>query len=260
MLVYWNIVQFNFQRFLAYPLEIGAALIKRTIDIAFLILFWTVVANSSGGSISAISLVAYFLIASSVNVFTQAGSLSFGKYINNCIKNGTISNYFIRPLPEIPHLYAAFLGNEGLSFSIAVLTLMAGIVLVPVSSPMALVAFLGFLAVAIVLSFSINLMVGLLAFYTPEAMGLRFTVGHVIRVFSGLVIPLSFFPDRLKEIVLLTPFPSMIFGPTSVLAGQASKEETVRSFSVAVIWIMILLPLALWLWRKAIRQYDAIGM
>ncbi|HEY1074399.1 MAG TPA: hypothetical protein VGE59_01720, partial [Patescibacteria group bacterium] len=247
MLVYWNIVQFNFQRFLVYPLEIGAAFLRRAIDITFLVLFWNVVSQSSGGSISAVPLVAYFLIATSVDVFTQSARLTFAKYINYAVKNGTISNYFIRPLPEIPHLYASFLGSEGLSFCIAFVTLVVGIILAHVSSILTFLAFIGFLFVAIILSFAINLLVGLLSFYTPEATGLRFTVGHVIRVFSGLIIPLSFFPDTLKAIFLFTPFPSMVFGPTSVLAGQSSSFETWMSFVVAIIWIIILLPLSLWL-------------
>lgn len=260
MTTYLNIVQYNFLRFFTYPLEIVAAFLKWAIEIGFILLFWTVVAKSSNGSIDIQQLVVYFVIANSIDLLVDASRLAFAKSINHMIKLGEMNNYLIKPMSIVPHIYSIHLGKNGLSVLISLMTLAGGLLAIKPISPVDFIFFVLLLILAIIISFSINLMVGLMAFYSPEVMGIRFTITHIIRVFSGAIVPLSFFPDHLQSLLSLTFLPGMVYGPTAILTGHIGESEAVSILVVSAIWAAILLILAFYLWAKAMKIYDAVGI
>ena len=260
MTIYLYIIRFNFLRFLAYPIEIWAAVIKRVINTGFLIIFWSIIANSSHGSISLAPLVSYFLLSSAVDDLVSAKTLYFGRYLGKAIKMGTINTYLIRPLSIIPYLYSLNLGEQSLSMILSVITFILGVAINPPSNGLSVILFLVFLTLAAAISLAFNLMIGILFFYSPEAASFRYTAGHIIKVFSGAIIPLTFFPNAIKQIVLLSPFPGMVFAPVTALHYATFNAEVAKNLAVNLIWAVLLLTVALLWWKKAIKNYDAIGM
>ncbi|MCC2631390.1 MAG: hypothetical protein K0S20_89, partial [Patescibacteria group bacterium] len=132
--IYLDIIRFNFLRFLAYPIEIWAAIVKRGISLGFLIAFWTIVANSSNGRIDLIPLISYFLISNAINDIVSAEILRFGKSVGDTVKKGTITNYLIKPVPIVPYLYASTLGERSVSLLLSIASLIAGLILNPPAS------------------------------------------------------------------------------------------------------------------------------
>jgi ABC-2 type transport system permease protein len=260
MTIYFDIIRFNFLRFLAYPTEIWAAVAKRAFGLGFLIVFWSIVAKSSHGNISLVPLISYFLVASSIDTLVSAQELRFGGFLGEYIKTGTISTYLVRPLSIIPYMISSSLGERSLGLLLAVITFIIGIAIYPPAGPLAIILFIVFLALAIVISLAINLMVGIFYFYSPEARSFLYTIGHTVKIFSGAMIPIAFFPEVLKKIVLLSPLPGMVFAPTLALHSNNLDKDTVLSLIVNTIWAISLISIALSWWKRAIRNYDAIGI
>jgi ABC-2 type transport system permease protein len=81
--------------------------------------------------------------------------------------------------------------------------------------------------------------------------------------FSGLVAPLQAFPPGLRQLALHTPFPYLIAFPAELLAGEsvaaAGPFSTVNGFLSLLIWLAVLFPLLLLLWRAGVRRYGAMG-
>lgn len=260
MTTYLNIVYFNFLRFLTYPLEIGAALLRWLCDIGFIVLFWVVVARSSNGVFDLKQLVLYFVVANAVNVLVGVSRLSFAKAINHMIKRGEVSNYLIKPIGIVPHLYAMYLGRDGLNLIIAAITLLVGLILTSINHWLNAVLFIALMGIAVLISFSINLVVGLISFYTPEAMGIRFSIDSFISILSGALVPLTFFPEGFRAILSLTFLPSMVYIPTAMITGRLAYDQAIRAMEIGGIWAVLLLIISLSIWNKAIRNYDAVGM
>jgi len=258
--IYFDIIRFNFLRFLAYPLEIWAAIIKRVINVGFLVVFWSIVARSSQGTINFVPLISYFLISSSVNDVISAEAQRFGKYIGDLVKHGAFNTYLIRPLSLIPYLYSSCLGERSLSLILSAIIFILGIIISPPSGVLSVALFIVFLSLAVVISLSINLMVGILHFYTPEASNFRYTISHVIKVFSGAIVPLSFFPDSFRWIVQLSPFPGMVYAPVTSLHITSLSPAVWQSLAVNAAWAVVLLAIAVMWWKKAIKHYDAVGI
>jgi ABC-2 type transport system permease protein len=258
--LYWNIFLFNASVFRTYPLEALAVLVKRLIEVGFLIVFWGVVAHSSPGTIDFRSLVAYFLVTIAVNQITMATVLRLAQQLRGLVKRGEISNYFIKPLPVIPTIYASYLGSNVPFLALAMFGFLAALVLQPASGLFGPLAFLVFLGLAMLISLALNLMVGALAFSFNEVNSIRHSISHIIRVFSGSMVPLSYFPDGLRHAVLLSPFPGMVYGPAAALRYTALNAEVIRAFTINASWAVGLMLLAVALWRRTVRGYEAVGI
>jgi ABC-2 type transport system permease protein len=62
----------------------------------------------------------------------------------------------------------------------------------------------------------------------------------VLAFFSGLYIPVRFFPDWLQTLAYLTPFPSMIQIPIDVFVGYTTGAELVVALATQVGWAALL--------------------
>jgi len=60
-----------------------------------------------------------------------------------------------------------------------------------------------------------------------------------------------------RAFALHTPFPYMLDLPARLLAGQ--PVDLVAGFGGVALWLGLLLPLNLLLWRAGVRRYAAMG-
>ncbi len=111
-----------------------------------------------------------------------------------------------------------------------------------------------------IISFVINLLVGCTSFWTSEASNLQNVASHFVRIFSGVMIPLSFFSPTVRNILLLSPFPAMAYLPSIILQTSTMTSEIWTLFGATVFWSALLLPISFWIWRKGLKQYEAIGI
>ena len=258
--LYLNIFLFNASVFRAYPLEALAVLLKRLIEVGFLFAFWSVVARSSNGAIDFRSLVVYFLVTIAVNQIVMATVLRLAQQLRGLVKRGEISNYFIRPLPVIPAIYASYLGSSIPFLALAGIGFVVALILQPPHGLFGIIAFLVFLALAMMISLAFNLLVGAWAFSFNEINSIRHSLSHIIQVFSGAMVPLSYFPGTLRHALLLSPFPGMVYGPAAALRYSSLSGEVLKAFGVNAVWAAVLLTVAVLIWNRTIRHYEAVGI
>lgn len=75
---------------------------------------------------------------------------------------------------------------------------------------------------------------------------------------SGLVAPLEVFPERVREIVLWTPFPYLVWFPARLLAG-GDVGPPWRAVLIVAGWSLAFWLLLRMLWRRGLRHYSAMG-
>jgi ABC-2 type transport system permease protein len=260
MRIYWDIIRFSFLRFFAYPWEIVASILKRVVEILFLILFWSLVVKGSGGQINISQIVSYFFISMGIRDLVMSHWGPFGGEIGNDIKSGDINKYLIKPVSIIPTLYSLAFGRNGMRVLLALINLIIGIVIFPPKNFISIILFLIFFILAWWVSFAYNLFQGTLYFHLTDAYGVRNALNNFIRVFSGEMIPLFLFPYTLGQIVRFTPFPSMVYGPTIALSTSIIDQGVVINLGIAVFWAVLLNILAYLFWKRSIKNYEAIGI
>ena len=260
MTVYFDIIRFSFLRFFAYPFEIFATTLKRVLEIAFLIIFWTIYIKSSGVQVSIAQITAYFLIAMGVADLTMARWGVLGSTIGNQVKSGGISNYIIKPTKLIPTLYATALGRNGMRLILAVINIIIGHWLMPPKSIFIIIVFLLFLFNAWAISFAYNILEGSLFLHFTDASGIRNSLQNFIRILTGTMVPLYMFPSPLKEILRFTPFPSMVYLAANSISSVLVPGEVIIDLCIGIFWAIFLNFIAFSFWSYSMKKYEAVGI
>ena len=260
MLLYLRIAWFNFSTVMAYPFELLASLLRPFIGIGFQLIFWSIVAASAPNSFEIRPLIAYFLIANGVTTLILANDFKFGSYLAKSIKYGTINSQLIRPVSVPRYALAEVYGRMGIRCLVGVAFIIAGLTMQPPYTFIGSLLFIVLLIEAACVSYGLNILIGTIAFYTPESGGVKNVFSHISSVFSGLIVPLALFPTTLKSIALWLPFAAIAYAPTSVLGHGRLVTNPIVSLVSGALWSIVLITLSGWWWKRSLRRYDAIGL
>lgn len=183
------------------------------------------------------------------------------------VKSGKFNIYLIRPLSYLMYMYASNLGWR----------IMRTLLAVPIFALVAF-AFRHYLPdlgaghyhmgpvfwLSVVLghwvSFAITYAFGLLALWLYETRSLFNFYYLPLIIFSGQLAPLALLPRGLQDFVRWTPFPYTLAFPTSVFLGKAEGVQIEIGLAGQVVWIVLGLLLAAWLWRGGLRRFTAFGI
>ncbi|WP_199489963.1 ABC-2 family transporter protein [Meiothermus sp. QL-1] len=111
-------------------------------------------------------------------------------------------------------------------------------------------------AAAFLLRFLMQYTFALLAFWTERAAAVEELWFVAYLFLSGLIAPLSVFPEAVRTLALLTPFPYLVYFPASLFAGLPVPGH---GFVVLGVWFVLFWVLNRWLWRKGLRQFSGMG-
>ena len=97
-----------------------------------------------------------------------------------------------------------------------------------------------------------------LTFFTVSPDGLRILFSSAVDFFAGAVIPIPFFPGKLRALMELLPFAAMQNVPLRVYSGDLAGEAAARAIGLQVFWLAVLAAAGEWLFwlgeRKALIQ------
>ncbi len=118
-------------------------------------------------------------------------------------------------------------------------------------------------ALAFLMNFYVNYCLGMTAFFLVKASGVRVMYQLFAQIFSGALIPLSFFPEVLQYVMLFLPFqytnfiPAMVWtGSESITSLGLSIPQTVLLQAVALVLMFLFSEV---LYRAAMKRFTAVG-
>lgn len=259
MLLYFRVLKFEFARYLAYPQEIFFGVAKRLIEILFLLFFWFLVLENNTEGLKIADLASYFLIANAVTTITMAHNTSFGRTIRYTVKNGDISQLFVRPVKVLPYLYARTIGQISIRIVTAFVFLLVGIFLAQPSPYQLLLFGLSFIFSSII-AIAFNIFEGTLAFVITEVSGVKNAIRHISNILSGNMIPLYLFPVAFHGIAFLNPFALMVFIPTQFLLEHLEPNQILIRLGFGLFWSIVTMIGVLLFWKRATKYYEATGI
>ncbi|AGK52461.1 ABC transporter permease [Bacillus sp. 1NLA3E] len=117
---------------------------------------------------------------------------------------------------------------------------------------------LGLFFVSILLSFfintQINLLTGIATFFLYNNSGLIRAKRVIIDLFSGLLLPISFFPGWAQEIMKYLPFQGISYLPSMIFTSGFSNGQAMDAILSQAIWVAILIVPIYVLWVLAKKQ------
>jgi len=151
------------------------------------------------------------------------------------------------------------------AFRLGLLTLPTAVVVAlvfPVQAPASRENFLLFL-VAVLGSFflmaAINFMIGTCAIPLKSILALIRAKYWLIELLSGLLIPMSFFPERVQRVLAWLPFEHIAYTPLQIYLGKLERATVLRALGIQWLWVIALLWLAHLWWERAAQKITIHG-
>lgn len=161
------------------------------------------------------------------------------------IRTGDVAVDLARPVDPMLAYLAADLGRAAFVFLPRGLPpLLVGAAVTGLAlphDPAAYVAGLLSVAFAVIVSFACRWLVNLAAFWLLDLRGPMTLYMLIGNIFSGLAVPVQWFPGWLHTLAVATPFPSMLQTPIDVLSGRATGWDAVGLLAAQAAWALGLL-------------------
>src|SRR5690348_13612806 len=151
------------------------------------------------------------------------------------------------------------------AFRLGLLTLPTAVVVAlvfPLQRPSSRENFLFFL-IAVLGSFflmaAINFMIGTCAIPLKSILALIRAKQWLIELLSGLLIPMAFFPDKIRILLAWLPFEHIAYTPLQIYLGKLDRAAALRALGIQWIWVVALMLLAHLWWSRASRKITIHG-
>ncbi len=176
--------------------------------------------------------------------------------IAESVRTGQVAMDLIRPVPYVAVQLSQRLGIS--AYYVLVRAIPVGAVgalfgfLKPPADPWALLPFLISIALAAALGNLILILVELSSFWFGSERGVRFLVSGFANLFSGLLLPIAFFPEWARRISAFLPFEHSLYTPTRIYIGEVSGSVW-TAIGAQLVWLLLLLILTEWMFRRGTK-------
>jgi ABC-type uncharacterized transport system permease subunit len=174
--------------------------------------------------------------------------------IQERIRQGQIGFDLSRPVGYPAQLMAGAVGDMIAGLPLLLVGFPVAAIAGELRGPASMEAGLGYaaaLALAWVVAALLNLLIGLISFWTVEMNGFRMIYTLIGNFATGALVPLWFMPDALRTVIQLLPFQAIAFVPVSIYVGEPATGAIGTALLVQAMWIGLLVLLIRWVWSRA---------
>jgi viologen exporter family transport system permease protein len=260
--VYAEFVRVGFVNTLAYRLRYYTGIVTYFIYVSIYYFIWKAIYEHSA-SIEGFDF-------KQLLTYVAVGWIIRSFYYNNIdqeiaiqVMEGKLAMDLIKPV-NTQFMYVAQALGESV-FRLALLTLPTAVVLAlvfPVRLPASALNFAAFL-LSVFMSFfivaGINFCVGTFAIRLKSILGLLRAKYFLLELFSGLLIPISFFPEVFQKALAFMPFQYISYVPVLIYLGKVQGVGILKELAIQLFWVFALLALGDALWRWSSRRITIQG-
>ncbi len=257
----WAIAKQNAKEGLYYRFDLLLYIFNYIVEITVYIFVWLAIYNS-GNQIVDMSfkeITTYYILVISLNPIIFWG---INEIMGNAIREGEIIRELLNPISYFNYYFGIRIGELIESIIVGVLTFIICSLIFDVllpSSFLNLIFFMILIALAVVIVYFFELILGITAFYTDSIWGIEMFKRATLSIFSGAIAPIILFPEYLQKIVNLLPFKDCIYTPINIYFGKLETIETIQVIFKQCIWIIILYVIAKILFKKSIKNITVNG-
>lgn len=173
------------------------------------------------------------------------------------IREGQIGFDLSRPVGYPSQLIAGAAGNMIGLLPMMVVSLPVAFIVGELKPPPSVgygVAYVASFLLAWVIAVQLNMIIGLVSFWTLEMTGFEMMYRLIGNFATGALVPLWFMPDLLRAVVQLLPFQAIAFVPVSIYVGAPATGAIWSALAIQVFWAVALVGIIQWVWSKAFRH------
>ncbi len=221
-MAYFKFISMAFQRSLSYRVEYFTGVLNAFLYIFIFTSVWRslIPPGEKVGGLSRDDMVAYAVFSTLIKVCINRVDSVF----SSRVKSGEIAVDLMKPFSIPLMLFCDQLGSSLFHLFARGLPMLLFCLLIfdirPAVDPALLARFGLLFVLAFIMFFSLFFFISAMSFYFVETLPFWIFFFALITLASGAIVPLDFFPDGLREILFLTPFPYLYYFPTMVLLDR----------------------------------------
>jgi ABC-2 type transport system permease protein len=245
---------------LAYPVDLLTQSISILIFVFIFLQLWKTTYSATGQqAIAGLSLqdtIWYFLAAEMIMV----SSPRVYRTISDAVKDGSIAYLLNKPYDFILYHASVGLGDlvARLTFNILIGSAFTWLLVGPPPAPESIPALLIAYFLAWLINFCTSALIGLAAFALEEVAPLDWIYNKLLLVAGGVLIPLDFFPEWLRDICQSLPFAYTIYGPARFFI-EPSWQRYVTLILGQLGWISVMATLLFLVYRRGTSWLNING-
>lgn len=250
---YFYVYKTQILKSMAYKFDVYGNILMQTIIMVATACFWKALYKNADSlkGVSVDTMLTYTVVSSMISVVL---STNVERRITESVRKGTIAIDMMRPVNIFKVFFAEDLGGvTALLFQNLLPIFLIGSIIIQLPTPDSVSGFLLFLG-SLTLAFFINwylaVLFGMLAFSVIEMEALIQLKRHLIRLLSGSIIPIWFFPDWLRGILEVLPFVHLYQMPLDIYIGKYTTKSVIYGLSVQFAWMLALYLLYRYMQKK----------
>ena len=247
---------------LTYAFDVYGNILVQTIIMITSAFFWKALYKDGGtaGGVNVDSMLVYIIMSSVLSVLLIT---NVEKRIEQSVQKGTVATDMMKPVSLFGIYFAEDIGTIiALILQNILPILLIGSLLIKVPK-MADLRDLPLFVLSVLLSFFINwflaALFGMMAFSAVNIDALIQVKNHLIRLISGSIIPLWFFPDPIANVLKFLPFPYIYQLPLSIYIGRGTRAEIFTGMEIQLAWAVVLFLVFIFAQKQITRKVMVQG-
>lgn len=257
LFAYLYVYKIRIQRSLAYHFDVYGNILIQCIIMFASAFFWRALYAGEAvvQGVAAEQMYIYTVVSTAMSVFFMN---DVEQRVMRSVEKGTIAVEMLKPI----NLYGIFFFEDlgkltALLFQNLLPILLIGSIFITVPKPASGVSFLLFL-LSLVMAYLIHWLLAacfsMWAFVTINMTPLLQVKKHLIRLLSGSIIPLWFFPEWLASVLNCLPFVYIYQLPLDIFIGKEDINNLLFRLGIQVAWVIALFVLFTILQKRALKK------
>jgi ABC-2 type transport system permease protein len=247
---------------LMYRVEFVMFMISTVLGPGISLLVWrAALANGAALPVDAAYLTTYFVLLGVVSMLTSSWDSGF---LAEEIRLGHLSKWLIRPGSTHLNTIANNL-SEKLIKAVPLAPMVAALwwlfrdaVALP-AEPARWLLFAVSVVAAAAMVFALDIIVGALAFWVDDITGIDRARDLLMMIFRGQLVPLALMPAWSQGFIDVQPFRFTLSFSLELLLGGLSTAEVATGMALQLAYPALTVVAAIWIWRRGLRAYAAVG-
>lgn len=255
-----TLLRIGFAETVAYRAEFVVWVLTMTQPLVMLGLWTSVAREAPFAGYSSDRFVAYFLATLIVRQLTGNW---VAWQISEDVRTGAMAMRLLRPL----HPFFAYMASHAaaipfrsfIALPVAFALLVSSGASALSTDPVQLALLVPSVLFAWLISFAIQFAIGALAFFLTQTIAIANLYFGLFSLCSGYLMPLELLPHPIYVVTRWLPFRFMLSVPVELMTRPLDGEEIARLLAGQVAWTVIMLGIALAVWRAGIKRFEAVG-
>ena len=240
---YLYVVKTQIIKSLTYEFNVYGNIIMQTIIMITSSFFWKALYkdHSTVSGVDADSMLTYVIVSSLLSVLLIT---NVERRIQISVQKGTVATDMMKPISLFGVYFAEDIGN---------------IVALEMADLHALPLFVISVTESVLINWLIAALFGMIAFTAVNIDALIQVKKHLLRLLSGSIIPIWFFPSSVARVLESLPFIYIYQLPLSIFIGKGDRAQQIRQMQIQFLWLVILAALFFFVQNRITRKVMVQG-